>query len=72
MKVRATHPFRFIFSRSSEFQHVKFVVLITKETRDILLIIMAPKDDPETAALKKELNELIEKFQVLRQFFNSK
>lgn len=25
---------------------------------------MAPKDDPETAALKKELTDLIEKFQV--------
>lgn len=25
---------------------------------------MAPKDDPETAALKKELTDLIAKFQV--------
>lgn len=25
---------------------------------------MPPKDDPETAALKKELNDLIEKFKV--------
>lgn len=29
---------------------------------------MAPKDDPETAALKKELNELIAKFQVCNGF----
>lgn len=31
---------------------------------------MAPKDDPETAALKKELADLIAKFQVNNfQFF---
>lgn len=29
---------------------------------------MAPKDDPETAALKKELNDLIEKFKVIATF----
>lgn len=29
---------------------------------------MAPKDDPETAALKKELTDLIEKFKVWMKF----
>lgn len=33
---------------------------------------MAPKDDAETAALKKELNDLIAKFQVLWSHFGKK
>lgn len=32
---------------------------------------MAPKDDPETAALKKELNDMIEKFKVYVEIFNA-